>query len=221
MTGIVTFAKAHTRVAGGIIALLLLALASVTVPAFNGDGGSLMAQTTDTISRFLGRSPGERGETDLIKTKIKRGKGQPGDKLLSKAPRAVPGEPEERALGKIFDTPPEEAVQLLPGTPIGPLAIGEIDPGSFGDLGSVGGGQSGTPGFPGGVSAVIPPGSTGGPGNPNPTDPTTPTNPTNPTDPVAAVPEPGTWAMMILGFGFCAGAMRRRRKTAPGLTGVA
>ncbi|MEM8917437.1 MAG: PEPxxWA-CTERM sorting domain-containing protein [Pseudomonadota bacterium] len=28
---------------------------------------------------------------------------------------------------------------------------------------------------------------------------------------VAAVPEPGTWAMMILGFGLVGGAMRRRR----------
>lgn len=30
---------------------------------------------------------------------------------------------------------------------------------------------------------------------------------------LTAVPEPGTWAMMILGFGIVGGAMRRRQKT--------
>lgn len=32
------------------------------------------------------------------------------------------------------------------------------------------------------------------------------------------VPEPGTWAMMVLGFGFAAGAMRRRRAQGAALT---
>ena len=30
--------------------------------------------------------------------------------------------------------------------------------------------------------------------------------------PIMAVPEPGTWAMMIVGFGFAGTAMRRRRR---------
>lgn len=34
----------------------------------------------------------------------------------------------------------------------------------------------------------------------------------SPQSPVAAVPEPGTWAMMILGFGFVGSTMRRGRK---------
>ncbi|MCW6535240.1 PEPxxWA-CTERM sorting domain-containing protein [Sphingomonas lycopersici] len=33
----------------------------------------------------------------------------------------------------------------------------------------------------------------------------------------ASVPEPSTWAMMIIGFGAVAGTMRVRRKTAPAL----
>ena len=35
--------------------------------------------------------------------------------------------------------------------------------------------------------------------------------------PAAAVPEPGTWAMMLLGFGAIGFSMRRRRQSAPAL----
>lgn len=37
-------------------------------------------------------------------------------------------------------------------------------------------------------------------------------------DPTGAVPEPSTWAMMMLGFGGLGAAMRRRRKVNPALT---
>jgi hypothetical protein len=37
----------------------------------------------------------------------------------------------------------------------------------------------------------------------------------------AAVPEPGTWAMMLLGFGAMGVSMRRRRRTGTGLLQVA
>lgn len=219
MTLAVTYLKTHSRIVGGLIFVLLLGLVTIALPAVNGTGGTLMAQTTEAISRFIGRSPGDRGETDLIKTKNKRAKGKPGGNLLSKAPRAEAGEPEERALGKIFDTPPEEAIQSLTGVPIGPLALGEIPPGSFGDLATGGGGPNGSPGFPGGGSVIVPPGTSVGPGNPpTPTEPTTPTIPTNP---VGAVPEPGTWALMLLGFGLCGAAMRRRRPSRLGTSGAA
>lgn len=218
----VTYLKSRTRLAGGIIALLLLALASITVPAFNGDGGSLMAQASEVLDRFVGRSPGERGETDLIKTKVKRAKGKFADKLLATAPRAKAGGPEERALGKIFDTPPEEAVNDLSENPLGPLALG--GPGSdalipLADIASPGGRPGGS-GFPGGISTVVPPGTSGTPGNPtDPAGPTDTTNPVDPTPPVAAVPEPATWALMLLGFGLCGAALRRRhqRSGKPGI----
>jgi len=39
-----------------------------------------------------------------------------------------------------------------------------------------------------------------------------------PTGPVSAVPEPGTWAVLILGFFAIGWAMRRRAQLRPGLT---
>lgn len=201
------------------MALALLALLSVTIPAFTGDGGSLLAQASDAIERFVGRSPGERGETDLIKTKVKRAKGKIGDDLLAKAPREKPGEPEERALGKIFDTPPEEEVRALGDGPIGPLALGDPTAGGLPFDGSGPTFSSGGPGFPGGISTVVPPGTTpGGPTDPGDPDPGGPDDPGNP---VGAVPEPGTWAMMILGFGLCGAALRRRRGLSSGQPGFA
>lgn len=38
---------------------------------------------------------------------------------------------------------------------------------------------------------------------------------------INAVPEPGTWAMMLLGFGFIGAAMRSKRRRMAGLTAIA
>lgn len=46
--------------------------------------------------------------------------------------------------------------------------------------------------------------------------PVVPVTPVTPTTPVAAVPEPATWAMMILGFGMVGAAMRRKVTPQPG-----
>lgn len=204
MAGIITFLSSRRRVVASAAALALLALLSVTIPAFGGSDGSLLARTSDAIHRFVDRSPGERGETDLIKTKVKRKKVDFSGKPRST--RLKSGDPEERALGKMFDTPPEEAVKELSDNPLGPLALGDPDPALFplDNIGSIGSPTG--PGFPGGISTIVPPGPT------VPGDPTTPPDP-DPGTPVAgAVPEPETWALMILGFGLCAVALRRRRE---------
>ena len=186
------------------LALLLLATMSFTIPAFTGDGGKLLAQTSDAISRFMGRSPGERDETDIIKGK--QGKGSLVDRMLGKG--APEEEPEQRALGKIFDTPPEEAIGQLVAPPAEPMAL-NTDPGNIAPLGPlarVPGGPS--PGFPGGISTIVPQ----GPGGQTPGQPSEP----EPPPPVNAVPEPGTWALMILGFALCGAALRRRNTAAAG-----
>lgn len=205
MKRVVSFIGNKRRVAAMALAMLLLGTASVTIPAFNGDGGALFAQTSDALDRFLGRSPGERTETDLLKGKVSKAPSLT-ERLLGR--RMNSGEPEQRALGKIFDTPPEESLNELGQSP-GPIALGDPTPSDLLPLGSLGapaGGVS-TPGTPGGFGAVLPP-----PTSTTPGDPVPPGTETPPETPVPAVPEPGTWATMLIGFWLCAAAMRRRRK---------
>lgn len=161
-----------------------------------------MAQTSDALDRYLGRSPGERSETDLLKGKANKGPSLT-ERLLGRRANGG-GEPEQRALGKIFDTPPEASLGELTETP-GPIALAAPPSSDLLPLGSVGGppGGVGTPGTPGGIGTVLPPPTSTTPGDPVPPGTDTP---------VAPVPEPATWAMMLTGFGFCAAAMRRRRK---------
>ena len=64
--------------------------------------------------------------------------------------------------------------------------------------GGGGGGGGGSPGNGGSGPGGGSPG-TGGPGS------------TPPVDVTPAVPEPGTWALMLLGMGLCGFTMRRRR----------
>src|SRR3546814_6850701 len=73
-------------------------------------------QSSDALDRYTGRSPGERGETDILKGKARR----IADRLFGR--RVNSGGPEQRALGKIFDTPPEDSINELSQTP-GPIAL--------------------------------------------------------------------------------------------------
>ncbi|WP_083800398.1 PEPxxWA-CTERM sorting domain-containing protein [Erythrobacter sp. SD-21] len=163
-----------------------------------------MQQAGDDLQDFLARSPGERGL--VIGSK---GKGK-GLAFVPDPGRAA----EDEVLGKVFDLPGEEpgdeVASFVPTdeSPAVPLATAPpslLIPGGF------------VPGFntpPGGGVGFTPPGGggTGGtpPGNPPPGNP--PPGGGNP--PVGAVPEPSTWALMILGFMFAGGAMRRRNRLA-------
>ena len=156
------------------------------------------------------RSPGDRTKAELTRTK-------------NRAAAA----PKQRALGKITPPPhPKEFVEAIAPPPpkitegvplaaapttLGPLLIAPSTPG-----GIVIPPSAPTPGGTGGPS---PPG-VGEPTPPGVEEPTPTTQPPPPGDdepppmpPV--VPEPGTWATMLLGFGLT-GLMirRRRRKTA-------
>lgn len=160
---------------------------------FGSNAVSAVRDAQDGLEEFLARSPGERGNVLAMK-----GKGGKYALVEKGGPSGVP----EEALGRIFDMPgvekPEE-VAAFDQPPIfvdnPSLALGPTFflPGGFGPGGvpGVGGGVGG--GSPGGSSP--PGGGGGGGGNP---------------PPVGAIPEPTTWALMILGFGGIGGVMRRR-----------
>ena len=159
----------------------------------------LYQQTASALDEYLNRSPGERDEEALLKGK---GKGSAKGKSGAMASREVPaGGPEQQALGKIFEAPGAEP-EALPGTesPVAETPLADalaanetpsvLAPGGFlpsapggGGGGTIGGGGGGGGG--GGVDPPPPPGP---------------------------VPEPSTWALMILGFFFSGFAMRRRAR---------
>ena len=155
----------------------------------------------DSAKSFLAlmtdRSPGERTKAELTKTKSK--------KLAMAAPkmRALPkvAKPELPKEFVAAIAPPLPNIAEVPATAplssIGPLLI--------------------TPGIPGAGGGIVvppqaPPGGGGGPPGPPPESP--PVTPT-PTETPPFVPEPGTWATMLLGFGLTGWMMRRRRRTLP------
>lgn len=175
---------------------------------------AMAATLADPASLLDRRSPGER---------------DPGAKFSTKQKHAAApaGKPHERVLAAVRDPAllppiglPDMGAPVLPPLPVfaalpaGPLGAG------FPIGGGVGPAGFGAPG----IGAPIPWGGGGGGGSggtptPTPTPTSTPTptpTPTStPTPPVSAVPEPASWAMLLMGFA-TAGAILRRtgRETA-------
>jgi len=113
-----------------------------------------------------------------------------------------PGDLSQTQLAELAGDPasgvviPLGAAQNSPAGSVGPSGSGIGSPlGSTGGTGGSGGGGS--------ISTANPP--------PPPPPPPTPEPPPPPPPPVSAVPEPATWAMMIFGFAFIGGTLRRRR----------
>ncbi|MFL6758999.1 PEPxxWA-CTERM sorting domain-containing protein [Sphingomonas sp.] len=156
-----------------------------------------VSQAQDLAELLSQRSPGARTASELTKTKHARTaarlRTQP--KVTATPRHAAP--PAESA--------PIELAALLK-SPVAP--VGLMEPGGSSpitpppSLGSILGSAPGTGDF-------TPPGGGGGTA-------TFPTEQPRELVPVAtAVPEPGTWAMMLMGFGLIGWRLRRRRRTAP------
>jgi hypothetical protein len=142
------------------------------------------------LSMMGDRSPGDRTKAELTKTKH----------------RAAPA-PHQRALGKITKPePPKEFLEAIaPPLP----TIAELPPvATVASLGPLLLTPPPPPGGGGGIVIPPPPGGGGGP-PPPPQEPPPPPPP----PPPPAVPEPGTWATLLLGFGLSGWMMRRRRRT--------
>jgi hypothetical protein len=190
-----------------LIALFFISIAELGHPAAGKAGRrtGIIAALEDPLALFAERSPGERGAGPLLSTK--------------------PGGPAERVLSGVRDRDP--AAGAPPAVaPITPDDIAALGNGVPGDGGLPGGGDApgqalgnaspffapftpagfGDPGDPGIVRSPTPPGD-GPPGFPPP-----------PLGGVTAVPEPATWAMLILGFFGIGAALRRRREPRSGNT---
>lgn len=144
------------------------------------------AQAKSLADLLDARSPGTRTEAQLTKTKHER--------ALAKV-RMAPRQPSMAP-----KTDMVEVAQLLVPPPLEPVSIdASASVGSPPSLAQIVGSLPG-----GGV--VVPPG--GGGGGPV----TVPTTQPREVTPPSPVPEPGTWATMLLGFGIIGWNLRRRAK---------
>jgi hypothetical protein len=178
---------------------------------------------------FAARSPGARRSGELLSTKGVRVK-------IAQAPvLGAPGAPEERVLAQVREHPAEPlaAVDALPPAPVGPLTgfnaptglppFAYAEPGypddafAPGPLGGVGGPAFlGEPGFLGGPGRLVGPGGpsgpdgVGAPGGPGSGGASPPLG-VDGGGGGGAVPEPSTWALMILASFVIGSRLRRMR----------
>jgi hypothetical protein len=173
---------------------LAVALAGVGTLSVTGVTGSDLAQAAVTQAKSLAdllnaRSPGERTQAQLTKTKRAKPLARPRMRPAQHAQA-----PKEQMV---------EFASLLTSTPLAvglerPLPLTAVSPPPSLAMVVTGGGGGG------GGGGVLPP--TGGDG---PVTFPTP-QPREVITAPSAVPEPGTWATMLLGFGFIAWQVRRR-----------
>jgi hypothetical protein len=147
--------------------------------------GALFAALADPLSLFADRSPGGRGAGPLLSTK------PPHERVLSEVrDREPPVEVPPAADNPVFGVPPEG-----PATSGAPPGDDSLTEDSFGGPGSS------TSYFNPAQPEFLPfsqgPAAPSGPG---------------PGTGITAVPEPATWAMLILGFFAVGAAMRRHRR---------
>jgi hypothetical protein len=157
-----------------------------------------VSQAQDLAELLSQRSPGTRTAAELTKTKHARTAAK-----LRAQPKA-PATP-RHAAPPAANAPIELAALLKsPVVPVGLTAPGGSSPiAPPPSLGSIFGSTPGTGDF-------TPPGGGGGGTATFPTE-----QPRELVPVTSAVPEPGTWAMMLMGFGLIGWRLRRRRRTAP------
>jgi uncharacterized membrane protein YgcG len=171
--------------------------------------GSSQGELINGIANLLNaRSPGDRTKAEL--TKSKQSNRAPYD------PAESVDEERERVLGKTFppdtddlplDTPEELLSQSNPGNQIFEVPASTDDVWQLAETSLDGalptsGGSNGGSWIIGGGSGGGGSGGGGGVGG----------QPPIPPGPVPSVPEPSTWAMMLLGAAMCGASMRRRNR---------
>jgi hypothetical protein len=197
-------ALAPSRIRAAAAAGIVLALAAaLTIATISRSGlGTTVSDaaihglnTMKTVAAMLAdRSPGERAAGALASLKPKK---QPAlhERALPKVRKP------ESPLAGIVGTPPVPPVEAAPATPLFGLVAGppvSVPPATIVPHAATPPGSDVPP--PGG-GVVVPPGNP--PGDTPEVPPVTP-----------AVPEPATWAMMLLGFAMIGWATRRERRGA-------
>ena len=188
-------------IAAAIILTIAAALSIATFSRTNvgkavGDAASAGLDSIKTVAAMLAdRSPGQRPEGALASLKQKK---QPAlhQRALPKVRKP------ESPLAGIIGTPPVPPIEMPPETPLYSMVSPGPDlipPTSIVPGGAPPGSNTPPPGGGGGI--VVPPGTTD-----TPNVPETPVTP--------AVPEPATWAMMLLGFAMVGWAIRRDKQAA-------
>lgn len=217
-----TDAKSKRRALWASAAFALVTTGSAT--AVSGGFAPILATAQQTIDLIAARSPGVRTVAIMGK-----GKGKGRARVRAPGPETVPDRI-ARALPRVIDrgrapaVAPEQVAgsggaalppAVLPGAVVGPGAVlpAGVTPGGGGIV---------SPGFifpP--FTGISPPGGGGGgifvPPPEQPTPPEQPAPPPEtppvvvvPPTPAPPIPEPATWASMMLGFGLLGAIIRRR-----------
>lgn len=197
----------HIKVSASVLLVTAAAMGALLFqPQLRTQMVAQAASQLDKVAEALDlRSPGGRKVGELSKGK---------DTLREREPQLPL---QQRALGKIFPSPDIAITQpLFPAletTPEFPFQteLPSVQPGiqiisEPNILASASPGRGFSP--PGGGFILLPPPGGLGTGAPIPPGGGTVIGPR---PEVPAVPEPSTWASLIVGFAFCAVAMRRRR----------
>jgi hypothetical protein len=201
--------RSRRRRRSGLAAAVAVLLGSGTLftitAATGGDPVFAAISKAASLADLLAqRSPGER--TEAMLTKMKASQRALARTRASHAPANAEA-PSPAALAKIL-LPAETAVPVDLAAPV-PLA--QLAPPALATFVAPGGGGGPSISTPGGGS--LPGGGGGSPPGGGSTPIVTP--PTDDLVPTPAVPEPATWAMMLLGFGLIGWRVRRSAGRSP------
>jgi hypothetical protein len=190
----------------GTACLAAMASAPLAVTTLGEHGVAVpgLSSAQKLMALIDARSPGERQKGELTKTK---------NKQLAETKR-------ERALGKVFPpkpSPVEQLAQVIAPTPPAPVEavppVAPLAPATVADVFSPSRLFASAPLVVG--SAIVGGGGGGGSGGGGGGVPSGPPTSVVPPPPIAVVtspvPEPGTWLMMLLGFGVVGASFRSRR----------
>ncbi|HEY1145555.1 MAG TPA: PEPxxWA-CTERM sorting domain-containing protein [Allosphingosinicella sp.] len=182
-----------------LLGLLSLGLAAGSFWTVGAATGTDMVEVASAKAQSLAdliaqRSPGVRTEAQLTKHARALAKLRPAPKLHGEPATAPAPKSATMPVAQLLGAPPLSpvAVDLPPAFPLAELSLPSPS------LGAIV--------FPGPGSSSSPPGG----GSSTPTFPGTP--PGKPIVPPPAVPEPGTWATMLLGFGLIGWRMRAAKR---------